>query len=814
MIKNKLIIFSLIFVFSISYGRAQDLGEYTKEEIKEFSQKVEDQIRFLEFFLNTVGSKETSARDKDVIIRDSYKKIFRDGEVQVEDDLLLDRQVITNKDVTAYLKDVEFFFKDAEFKFKIREVKPSLTDNNDLFFVVSLDRTLTAIGLNEKEIENTKPRFVEINLDRDSNELKIASIYTTKLSRDKELAEWWESLSYEWGNYFREKYNFTEDSLTMDQINKISDMDSLDISGNGLIRDLSPLHALRELKYVNISNTHIQDLSPISNVTFLSYLDISNTPTEDIQFIKYSERLSYLDISNTNVSDIDELKNLGNLKHLKVVNTPLLGFGTLNAFSALETIDLEESGFNNLESISALKNLRALSVKGNYLINFEFIKELEQLESINLEETNIMDLSPLSGLENLKTININGTEVNNLDALNGLESLQRIYADRTSITEQVADMFARKNRSVLLIHNVETIQAWWKNLPEGWEAVFKKSSPEMDDNPSIEELYTLLGADSLDLSGSEIINLRPILKFKKINHLAFNDTKIHDISPLSELRTLKSISGNNSGITNLEALVHLKSLESLTFKATNIASIAPLKRLENLLYLDIDETEVSKSEIQGLLFALPEAIVVFRTEELKAWWDELDETWSNILTEQFNLDSDPSSKELHKITASPKVVIENSGIESLEPLLAFINLKDLDVHNAPLSDLSPVSQLELLQNLRISQAPIKELEPLSSLKELKTLNIANTGIDDLRPLADLSGLRSLDASGTNIKRLKGLEELYELRELDIASTNVRSLRPIRDLVNLEKLLCFNTRVNNRQINNFRQSNPECEIRYY
>src|SRR5665811_1621423 len=125
MIKNKLILFSFIFACFISSGRAQELGEYTKEEIKGFSQKVEDQIRFLEFILNTIGSKETSTRDKEVIITDSYEKIFNNGQVQIEDDLLLNRQVITNKDVTAYLKDVDFFFQDAAFEFKIREITPS-----------------------------------------------------------------------------------------------------------------------------------------------------------------------------------------------------------------------------------------------------------------------------------------------------------------------------------------------------------------------------------------------------------------------------------------------------------------------------------------------------------------------------------------------------------------------------------------------------------------------------------------------------------------------------------------------------------------
>lgn len=814
MIKIKIVLFSFLFAFSIQDGWGQELGEYTKEEIKEYSGKVEDQIRFLEYFLNTLGNQQTSARDKDVIIRESYKKIFIDEQVQVEDDLLSDRKVITNKDVPSYLKDVEFFFKDAAFKFKIREVKPSLKENEELFFLVSLDRTLTATGLNDEEIENTQPRFVEINLDRDSNELKIASIYTTKLSRDKELMEWWESLSFEWAKYFRGEFNVLDDSLHMDQINTISSIDSLKLSGNAFIQDLSPLHALRELKYVDISNTLVQELNPISNVTFLTYLDISDTPTDDIQFIKYSEKLEYLDISNTQVADIEELVKLTNLKHLTAVNTPLNRFGALNSFSSLESLELEGSGFSDLENIRSLKNLKELSLKGNFLINMEFLSELSQLEILNLEETNIIDLSPLSSLENLKTLYINGTEVSNLDALDSMENLEKIYADQTNISEQVADSYSRKNRSVLLIHHVETLQAWYDELPAGWKEVMEVVQPELGSKSSIEALYTLVGRDSLDLSGSEIVNLGPIEKFKKIRYLSIDETKIHDLGPLSESRTLVSLSGNNSSVTNLEALLHLRLLESLHFKETPIASIAPLKRLENLAYVDVDQTEVPKWEIQELIEVLPEAVVVFRSDELAAWWSSLDDTWSDMLSLQFELSEEPTSQELHEMTAGPKVTIEGVQIMGLAPLMAFSFLKELDIHNVPLNDISPISQLVMLQKLRISQAPFNDLSALSSLENLEFLNVSNTGIDDLRPLENLRGLKMLNASGTNVKRLNGLENFSELKELDISSSNVRSLNPIMDLLNLEKLMCFNTRIKSRQVDRFKQANPACEVRYY
>jgi hypothetical protein len=114
MIRSRYILFAgFIFLFNLSLS-AQTIKGYSKEQVKEFSSKVEDQVRFLEYLLNTVGSAETPARDKDIIIRESYLKIFRDAKVQVEDDLLLDRKVVTNKDVTAYIKDIEFFYKNVE----------------------------------------------------------------------------------------------------------------------------------------------------------------------------------------------------------------------------------------------------------------------------------------------------------------------------------------------------------------------------------------------------------------------------------------------------------------------------------------------------------------------------------------------------------------------------------------------------------------------------------------------------------------------------------------------------------------------------
>ncbi len=426
----------LFYLFCLSFvAQGQTIKGYSTEQLTELSTKVEDQIRFLEFLLNTVGNSQTSARDKDVIIRESYLKIFQNGKVQVEDDLVFDRKVVTNKDVTAYFRDLEFFYKNIEFKFKIREIKPGQKENGQVFFLASLDRTLTATGLKGEKISNIKPRFIEVNLDEKSQELKIASIYTTKISRDDELKAWWTSLDPEWKLYFKSRFQLSKsDSVDLGKLYKFVAVDSLNLSGKSQIKHLKPLSELRDLKFLDISHTAIEDLSPISNITFLETLNLSSTPTAAIKFIKYSDKLRDLDISNTQIEDISELVNLTNLQVFKASNTAIQSFAVLNQFKNLKYLDLKESGFNSIENIKDLAVLETLSLSKNYILNYSLLSKLGSLITLDLSETNFEDLSPLSSMTKLVHLDITACNISDLSPVASLKSLEKIAADETKVS--------------------------------------------------------------------------------------------------------------------------------------------------------------------------------------------------------------------------------------------------------------------------------------------------------------------------------------------------------------------------------------------
>lgn len=818
MIRIKGLSIGIFLVFwAVSGLQAQTIKGYTKEQISDFSSKVEDQILFLEFLLNTVGNAETSARDKDVIIRESYLKIFRDAKVQVEDDLLLDRKVVTNKDVTAYLKDIEFFYKNVQFKFKIREVKPGQKENGEVFFLASLDRTITASGLNGEKISNTKPRFVEINLQDNSQELKIVSIYTTKVSRDEELKTWWNGLSDSWKSYFKGRFQLAEtDSADLDMLYRFVSIDSLNLSGNRAIKSLSPLSELRDLKVVDISNTQIQDLGPISNVTFLESLNISNTPTSDIQFIKYSDRLRFLDISNTQVDSIAELINLKNLISLKIQKAPIASFSVINEFQDLEELDLRESGFNNAENIKSLKKLKKLNLSRNYLINFSALQGLEAMQILDLSETNIQDLSPLSGMADLEILDITQTPVGDLNPLANLQKLKKVSADQTQITPLAADNFVRSHPGILLIHHVKDLESWWDALSVAWKEVLKKINPQITSNqPSIEVLTQTVMVTDLNLDASGIATLNPITRFVNLSSVSFSDNPlVDDLLPLSELKLLKKIVGKNTAVSDLSSIEEIQGLESIDLEGSKVKTILPVLNFPELTYLNVNGAEFFADEVPEVLIVKSGITLIYRTAELMTWWDEMSLEWRDLLRAKFSLPESPSTEQLHQLTSRSELVLERVGIQDLAPLQVFVNLRKLAVFDAPVSSITHISGLRLLTSLKLSRMPVIDFLPISGLAKLEELDISNTGIEVLDPIANLFELKKLNLSGTNLKVLKGLETLYALEELDVASTNLRSLKPLDGLNNLKKLICFNTRLTTRAVDAFKAIHPDCEVRFY
>jgi Leucine-rich repeat (LRR) protein len=775
-------------------------------------QKVKDIISFLQYVLNTLGDPSTSSRDKDVLITESFTKIFRDAKVQVEDDLDDQRKVITNKDVVAYLKDVDFFFETVKFDFMVEDIKSSTLANGNLFYKVALRRNMTGTTSEGEKVNNTQPRFVEINYNPDDQDLKIVSMYTNVFDEKEALTNWWNELSYEWQSVFRRKINLT-DSASLEHIKRITAIEELDLSNNTYITSIEPLGQLIGLKMLNLAGTAITDLTPIRNLTELVELDLENTKVFDLAPLRYSLKLARLNIKGTSVNDISPLEKMAVMQNLQMAKTPVFEFNTLSHFSRLQFADLSETQITHLLPLETLAELKELNISKTLVQNLTPLQKLKSLTSLNIDSTRIRDLQPLSALDNLSVLHANHSQVDNLTPLQKLPRLERVYCDQTPITREKADDFTLANRNVLVIFDSKDLNIWWSSLGPDWQRMLSKAA-NVNIQPSKEELARVTTLDSIIISGqSGIKDLEPLRKLPRLKFLNASNTSITDIAALEDHRDLVTLDISATAVSDLFITRQFSKLKEMRADRSKVENVDALLNIPSLELLYVDQTSVHDIIAQEFLAKNPKCLIVYKTVHLNRWWSGLPAEWKNVFRSLMGKDTASTRENLHRLVELEAVEFKDAGVNNLDAFNEFVRIKTLKFSGTAINSIPPLDNLRTLTVLQATNSPLQHIGAVGLLKNLIELDISNTPVDELKPVSVLENLKVLNAAGTQIKKIDPVEKLGTLESLDCSNTRVSNLEPASGKT-LKTLRCYNTKVSSREVEKFKERNPDCQVVYY
>ena len=857
------------FVFSYLPSLAQE--KMSPEEIDSYRSDAEKLVSFLEFTFNTLGDPSVSVKEKDVIINQSFSKFFENEKVQIEDDLDENRSIPINKDVQGYLQDIDFFFKQVQFKFTIQDVEQEINDNNQVFFKITINRNLIGVTIDGKQVNTNRIRYIEINLNDTEKDLKIASIYTTKLNEKMELRKWWNELPLVWkeilgsnialGDSIRMKnvlyfddsiarldvislkkmcrdtlsilvYDSIEipfsSSTTINaglldrQIKKILQLDSINIVGNVEVTSLQPLSRLTRLTRINCSHTPVTQLMPLRNLTRLTQLDCSGCPVESIEPLRYLTNLEELILNGTKVKLINTISNFTDLKKLHLNNTSIDSLDPLAGMSKLKDLEFSYSKVTSLAPLQKITSLERLDFSGTSISELWQISNLKNIYFLKFEQTPVSNLKPLKDFANLHYLFIDNTLVDDLEPLNGLPELNKIYCDNTRITRTKANSFMEQNANVLVVYESSDLMNWWNNIPEAWKDLVRPKIKN-ENQPTKEELHQITRVKKIDISENQSINtLEPLANLVMLNELNCQGAAITDLTPIRNLTDLAKLNFSNTKVNDISPLANLTKLVELRFDETEVSSIEPILRLDELKWIYCDGTPVDQRQIIGFMKEHPECLVVYQTRELERWWAGLPEVWK-LLAEKFIKTDQKLSREqlqqlanLRKIDLSefPEMADQSLKIESLESIQKLIFLQELRFTNTRVTSLEPLRGLNTLEILVCPNNPIATLDPLSETRNLQVLDIQNTPVKNLEFLSTLDQLKKLNCSGTQIKSLKGIELIQSLETLDCYNTGIKSLSQVESLENLKLLRCYNTKIPLRKIENFKALKPNVEVVFY
>jgi Leucine-rich repeat (LRR) protein len=849
----------LLILHAGVYGQAQkNAGNGRAGEA--YTEQVRQLVVFLQYVLNELGSDEVPVSDKEIIINESYLKVFRDEKVQIEDDLDENREVVTNKDVQAYLKDVDFFFRGVQFEFRIQDIREGVNEAGQLFYTVKLNRRLIGKTIDDEAIDNQKERFIEINVDEKSRELKIASVYTTRLSRTDELKAWWNALPAPWKlllgapvaidavHTLYDVWSIADSTITLrgvevpDTFNiagylrQIADREELDISNTRRLGDLAALDQMNDVRVLNISNTEITDLFPVRNLTRLEVLDASNTLIEDLAPLQYSRLIRDLSISGTPVNNITVLESFLGLEKLNLHRTVIDSLPSVASLNKLKYLDVSSTNLLRLDSLRSLTQLEYLDVSNTAAADLSPVSDLQALKYLAFNETAITDLRPLAGLRNLESISFFNTPVASLQPLVGLEKLRKVYCDGSRVTREEFVSFYRQRPDCEVIFSSDQLMEYWTAMDVQWQAIIMKAAG-IEEKPDKEKLHEIFRIQSIELNGDHAISsleplsmlvdlrylnaastgirdLTPLRNQTALEYLDCSHTAVSDLAPLSGLARLRILKFDGCPVASISPLVGNSMLDSLFFNGTQVSDISALEHLPSFKAAYFDSAQVNALAVRDLNFDPAKSLIVFRSAWLQAWWDNMPGQWQNLFMERFSLDQHPDVEALHRLTMLSELKLNTLNFTSLSPLLAFDRLRVLHFSDSRVSSLQEIRGLELLEELHCPRNPVADLNSVASLYNLRVLNIENTLVQSLDPVAGLTRLEELNCSGTGVKDLSPLAGLSSLRVLEFSNTKVRNLKAILGLDKLEVLRCYNNRISAKAIEEFRVLHPGCEVVFY
>ena len=679
--------FTLCLLLFLSFGLRAQNGNNNQLSGEKYEPHIGQLVSFLGKIYNTLGSQTATIKEKNTVLENSYLKVFKDQRVQIEDDLVEGRSAVVIKDVRSYLQDIDIFFRSAQFDLNVLETSIVTNVHNRSFFKVVVNQNLQGINSKGQIVNMDRVRFIEVEMDEATEELKISSIYSKLVNKHQSLESWWRGLSFEWKVIFQRAIN-TELKPDNEQLKKIISLERLDVSYNKYITGIEPLAMVSNLREIDLSNTDVSDITPLRNHQNLEVLNISKTKVKDVNALQFTDNLRYLFMDYTPVNDLSPLYQLAKLEKVLCEGTDITGkqateLASRNPNNCEVIIESDASmrwwntipmvwrekfmlelaftgsnvGSNELGKIESLTRLslqRNKNIKG--LKPLRFLKELQYLDC---EGTGINNLDGIAELTKLVELDISDTEVTDIKPLLILKNLKKVRFNNLKITPEDIEAFQKERPDIKLMNRYTMLVSWWIRIPENWQQVFIAHVGYEGPLPVPPEiLYDIVKLEQLDISGRQ-----------------------------------------------------------------DLADLAPLYMLSELKELNIDS---------------------------------------------------------------------NMSITSLDPIDSLYNLEKLICSNNPIADLTPLSQLHNLKYLDIKNTPVVSVDPLENLKKLE----------------------ELDISATKITNLRGLRALRNLKKLKCYNTNISSINPLITLVKLQSLLCYNTRLTKKKVDDFKKIKPQCHVIFY
>ncbi len=405
---------------------------------------------------------------------------------------------------------------------------------------------------------------------------------------------------------------------------RVQNLDSLYLSGE-LVTDLSPLKVFPALKELTLDSTEVTDLSAVSDLPGLTYLGVrsfgAGAPDTVINTLgKAGAKLEELDLDTIKASTVNAIdwSALPSIKSVSLNKTQgavdlsrfkpqiaaadgeinlsasdvegsLSLAGTATASLALDHVHAADgTPVQSHIDWTSLAGLTSLSL--NAVDSLPDFQGLAKLETLKLRADGLKDLSALSLPAALKTLDVSSNQLASL-AFDSAKNLAQLTAFDNPLTDTNCGAQAC---SLDIFSNPASLDQLCANAVDAKKSDFEE--------PYYATLFTIQrklsgeGERAFQLSCDVLVQNAGRARF-----LDLSDSDLSDLRPLAFFNGLKSLSLDSNGVSDIAPLTHLEGLTTLTLSGNAIKTLPSLAGMKNLGTLDISDNPVLSATIDAPL---------------------------------------------------------------------------------------------------------------------------------------------------------------------------------------------------------------------
>jgi len=236
----------------------------------------------------------------------------------------------------------------------------------------------------------------------------------------------------------------------------------------------------------------------------------------------------------------------------------------------------------------------------------------------------------------------------------------------------------------------------------------------------------------------KIRSLEGIQAFKPCNvdYLVASRWEIRDVTPITELTTLRGLDLQGNLLEDIRPLGSLTELRTLILSGNRIASLDGLEGLTHLERAELQNNRIVNIDVVRNWTSLSELNLsgnpVRSLESLTA------NTWlSHLHLNQVNLREEAELRHLGRLTNLIQLSIRNNAIHDLTPISGLSRMVALDAGGNFIADLSPIASMTQMRTLKVDDNRIRDLEALKNFYDLFILDAQDNWISSLKPIENL-----------------------------------------------------------------------------